>query len=86
MSIGYSRGYAVGYTWDAAGGVWLRSTDGRPFVSRSGGQIATQNVVILSVVYEGGVGVEGAQAQLTGQRDRDRPAQRHVHPRHLGTS
>ena len=29
-----SRGdYAVGYTWDAASGTWLRSTDGRPFMA-----------------------------------------------------
>ncbi len=67
VSIGYSRGYAVSYAWDAGQGVWLRSTDGRPFVSRTGGQIATQNVVILPVVYKGGVGQEGAQAQLVGR-------------------
>jgi Protein of unknown function (DUF3048) C-terminal domain len=44
----------------------LRSTDGRPFVSRAGGQIGTQNVVILPVTYSGGVGQEGAAAQLLG--------------------
>ncbi len=66
VSIGYSRDYAVSYTWDAPTGAWLRSTAGRPFVSRSGAQIATQNVVILPVVYRGGVGQEGAEAQLVG--------------------
>jgi hypothetical protein len=65
-TIGYTRGYAVEYTWDTDAGAWLRSTDGRPFVTRSGGQLATQNVVILPVVYLGGAGVEGAEAQLTG--------------------
>jgi hypothetical protein len=65
-SIGYGGDYAVGYTWDAALGAWLRSTDGRPFVARSGSQLATQNVVILPVVYTGGVGQEGAAAQLVG--------------------
>lgn len=67
VSIGYGRDYAVSYTWDAAAGAWLRSTAGRPFVSRSGAQIATQNVVILPVVYRGGVGQEGAEAQLLGR-------------------
>jgi hypothetical protein len=68
-SIGYGRGYAVGYSWDAALGAWLRSTDGRPFVTRTGSQLATQNVVILPVVYTGGVGQEGAKAQLVGSGD-----------------
>jgi len=67
VSIGYSRGFAVSYTWDAASGVWLRSTDGAPFLSRAGAQLATQNVVVLPVVYRGGVGNEGAEAELVGQ-------------------
>ena len=32
-----SRDYAVGYTWDAAIGTWMRSIDRRPFTSRTGG-------------------------------------------------
>ena len=69
VSIGFRGDYAVGYTWDAATGRWLRSTAGRPFMARSGEQIATQNVVILPVTYEGGVGREGSVAQLIGQGD-----------------
>ncbi len=67
VSIGYSRHYAVEYRWDAASGTWLRFTDGEPFMSRTAAQIATQNVVILPVTYQGGVGKEGAEAQLVGR-------------------
>lgn len=67
VSIGYRRDYAVSYTWDAGAGMWLRSTDGRPFVTQSGAQLATRNVVILPAVYSGGVGQEGAEAQLVGR-------------------
>jgi hypothetical protein len=66
-TIAFRGAYAVGYTWDAASGTWLRTTAGRPFVSRTGSQIATQNVVILPVTYQGGVGNEGSEAQLIGQ-------------------
>jgi hypothetical protein len=67
VSIGFRGEYSVGYTWDAASGTWLRSTAGRPFMSRSGAQIATQNVVVLPVTYQGGVGEEGSVAELIGQ-------------------
>jgi hypothetical protein len=68
-TIGYAGRYAVGYTWDAATGAWLRSTGGQPFLTRGGGQIATQNVVVLSVEYDGGAGNEGAEARLVGSGD-----------------
>jgi hypothetical protein len=67
VSIGYSRGFAVEYRWDAASSTWLRFTDGEPFMSRTAAQIGTQNVVVLPVTYQGGVGKEGAEAQLIGQ-------------------
>ncbi len=66
-SIAYKGRYSVGYTWDAASSSWMRSTEGRPFMTRSGAQVATQNVVIIPVVYAGGVGKEGAEAQLVGR-------------------
>ena len=69
VSIGFRGQYAVGYTWDASSGTWLRSTAGRPFMARSGAQIATQNVVIVPVTYQGGVGEEGSVAELIGQGD-----------------
>ncbi len=69
VSIAFRGAYAVGYAWDAATGRWLRSTDGRPFMARSGEQIAARNVVILPVTYQGGVGREGSEAQLIGEGD-----------------
>jgi hypothetical protein len=66
VHIGFSREFAVTYTWDGASGTWKRSTDAGPFVAKSGAQIAPQNVVVIPVVYKGGVGVIGAEAQLVG--------------------
>jgi hypothetical protein len=68
-TVGYGGSYAVGYVWDAGAGAWLRSTGGRPFLTRAGGQLATQNVVVLSVEYAGGVGNDGAEAVLVGEGD-----------------
>jgi hypothetical protein len=68
-TIGYGGSYAVRYAWDAAAGAWSRSTGGRPFLARDGNQIATQNVVVLSVEYAGGVGTDGAEAVLVGEGD-----------------
>jgi hypothetical protein len=65
-AIGFKGDYQVDYQWDAASGTWLRSTAGAPFVARSGTRVAPQNVVILPVTYQGGVGEEGAEATLVG--------------------
>jgi hypothetical protein len=66
VAIGFKGDYQVDYQWDAASGAWLRSTAGAPFVARSGTRVAPQNVVILPVTYQGGVGNEGAEATLIG--------------------
>lgn len=66
VHIGFSREFAVTYTWEPTKGVWLRTTDAGPFLTKSGAQIAPKNVVVLPVVYKGGVGVIGAEAQLVG--------------------
>jgi hypothetical protein len=66
VAIGFKGDYQVDYQWDAASGTWLRSTAGAPFVARSGTRVAPQNVVILPVTYQGGVGREGAEATLIG--------------------
>ena len=44
---------SVGYDWDATGGVWKRTTDGRAFMAEGGGQVAPQNVIVQFVTYEG---------------------------------
>jgi hypothetical protein len=66
VHIGFSREFAVTYTFDAPTGHWLRATVAGPFVTKSGAQIAPTNVIVLPVTYAGGVGVIGAQAQLVG--------------------
>lgn len=65
-AIAFKGDYQVDYQWDATSGTWLRSTAGMPFVARSGTRVAPQNVVILPVTYQGGVGKEGAEATLIG--------------------
>ncbi len=66
MHIGFSAEFAPTYTWDAASGTWKRSTQDGPFLVKSGTQVAPKNVVVVPVVYKGGVGVIGAEAQLVG--------------------
>ena len=66
VRIGFSGEFAPTYTWDAASGSWLRSTQDGPFMSKSGVQIAPRNVVVLPAVYAGGLGEIGAEAQLVG--------------------
>lgn len=67
VHIGFARTFDPVYAWDAAAGVWARSVGDRPFTTKSGAQIAPTNVVVLPVTYDGGVGREGAEAQLVGE-------------------
>lgn len=67
VRIGFAGGYAVTYTWDRGSRSWIRSMDGVPFKAASGATIAPTNVVVLSVRYAGGVGRQGAEAQLVGE-------------------
>ena len=41
------------YAWDAAGGVWKRSTDGRPHMLEGDVQIAPRNVIVQFTAYAG---------------------------------
>jgi hypothetical protein len=67
VRVGFSGSFAPTYTWDAASGTWPRSTSDGPFTVASGAQIAPANVVVLPVVYDGGVGQIGAEARLVGE-------------------
>jgi len=68
VRVGFAGEFAVTYTWASGSGTWLRSTRAGPFVTKSGSQVAPNNVVVLSVVYGGtGLGQIGAEAQLVGQ-------------------
>ncbi len=67
VRVGFSGTFAPTYTWDAGSSTWLRSTSDGPFMAKSGTQIAPNNVIVLPVVYAGGVGQIGAEAQMVGQ-------------------
>jgi len=67
VRIGFAAGYAVTYTWDGASRVWARSMGGVAFKAASGAAVAPADVVVLSVRYAGGVGAQGAEAQLVGE-------------------
>lgn len=59
--------FAPTYTWEAGSATWLRSTRDGPFLAKSGAQIGPKNVIVLPIVYAGGVGQIGAEGQLVGQ-------------------
>lgn len=44
-------GVGVGWTWDAATNVYLRSQDGVPHVAQSGVQLSARNVVVIATDY-----------------------------------
>ena len=44
-------GVRAAYAWDAAGGVWKRSTDGQPHTLEGGAQIAPRNVIVQFTGY-----------------------------------
>jgi hypothetical protein len=69
--VGFSAGFDVTWTWDSQKQVWVRTTHSpaAPDVDAGGVHIAAANVVVLFVHYQGGVGVEGSEAQLTGSGD-----------------
>jgi hypothetical protein len=47
---------AITYDWDAAGGVWKRSTNGTPHLVEGGGQLSPTNVVVQFVQYHNSPG------------------------------
>jgi hypothetical protein len=66
FTVNYLAGYAVSYQWDSSTHRWLRSIFGAPDIEATGQQVAPANVVVMSVNYIGGVGVEGSYAELVG--------------------
>ncbi|HWB70905.1 MAG TPA: DUF3048 domain-containing protein, partial [Egibacteraceae bacterium] len=47
---------AAAWTWDPAGGAWLRDEDGAPHVAASGQRLAAHNVVVARVPVSAGGG------------------------------
>jgi hypothetical protein len=66
FTVNFESGFATSYQWDAKTHDWLRSIFGAPDVEENGVRVAPTNVVVMSVDYVGGVGVEGSYAQMVG--------------------
>jgi hypothetical protein len=66
VGVGFASGYAVSWAWVRPTRRWMRSIFGQPEITGSGARVAVANVVVMSVQYAGGVGVEGAEADLVG--------------------
>ena len=66
FTVNFGSGFATSYQWDATTHDWLRSIFGAPDVTATGVRVAPTNVIVMSVKYYGGVGVEGSYAQMVG--------------------
>jgi hypothetical protein len=66
FTVNFLSGFATSYQWDAKSDRWLRSIFGAPDVTAIGVRVAPANVIVMSVKYYGGVGVEGSYAQMVG--------------------
>jgi hypothetical protein len=66
FTVNFEAGFATSYQWDAKTHDWLRSIFGAPDVTATGVRVAPTNVIVMSVKYNGGVGVEGSYAQMVG--------------------
>src|SRR4051812_32799306 len=56
------------WDWDAAQGLYLRSTQGKPHMDRNSGQVSTNNVVVLDMNYLPGIsGSPDAQTLGSGE-------------------
>jgi hypothetical protein len=66
FTVNFEAGFATSFQWDAKTHDWLRSIFGAPDVTANGIRIAPTNVIVMSVDYKGGVGVEGSYAQMVG--------------------
>lgn len=64
--VGFANGYATTWTWNARNGSWDRSLFGYPDYAADHVRLSPANVIVMKVHYRGGVGVEGAEAVLTG--------------------
>lgn len=66
FSVDFESGYATSYQWDEQTDSWNRSIFDAPDVTATGQRVSPNNVIVMNVLYRGGVGVEGSYAQLTG--------------------
>src|SRR3984957_18603262 len=66
FTVNFLSGFAVSYQWDGKTHDWLRSIFGAPDVTATGVREGPTNVVVRSVKYRVGAGVEGWEAAATG--------------------
>jgi hypothetical protein len=66
FTVNFLSGFAASYQWDGKTHDWLRSIFGASDVTANGVRVAPTNVIVMSVNYYGGVGVEGSYAQMVG--------------------
>jgi len=66
FTVGFGAGFETTYTWSSKTKSWNRSIFGAPDIDTDGVRISPKNVIVMSVNYQGGVGVEQSQATLTG--------------------
>ena len=66
FSVNFASGYATSWQWNTKTRSWDRSIFGRADFTADGTRLSPANVIVMSVNYKGGVGVEGSEAQLTG--------------------
>jgi hypothetical protein len=66
FTVNFAAGYATSYTWNGVTRSWDRSIFGAPDITANGARLSPKNVVVMNVLYRGGVGVEGSYAQMTG--------------------
>jgi hypothetical protein len=66
FTVNFLAGYATSYQWNGRSRSWDRSIFGYPDVTADHVRVSPTNVVVMSVNYKGGVGVEGSEAVLTG--------------------
>lgn len=64
--VGFAAGFAVSYQWNNTTKSWARSIFGQPDVTAGGQRLSPTNVIVMTVHYLGGVGVEGSEAQMLG--------------------
>jgi hypothetical protein len=63
-------GLAIRWDYDSAKGVYLRTSDGAPHRDALDGQVSTDNVVVLSVIYKpSGADARSPEAQTVGSGD-----------------
>jgi hypothetical protein len=51
VTVSFTGGPTVGFSWDATAGRWLRTQNGQPHLTADGEQLAPANVVIMVTTY-----------------------------------